>query len=180
MLVSFPELHAAAIPLARCAANGSPTEIEWQFDALDLRPVERWLATLPTLSIEPYEQTTITALAQPPQRLVDSYLDTDDWRMAQAGFVVRTRRRGRHDEITLKTAPWAERSGLRQPLEVSEELPAAGVGSLGARRPGRAPGARRRRAQAARAGAPGPNPAPLLRRSGSMAVTPPKSRWTTP
>ena len=29
-----------------------PVEIEWQFDALDLRPVERWLATLPTLAIE--------------------------------------------------------------------------------------------------------------------------------
>ena len=95
-----------------------PDEIEWQFDALDLRPVERWLATLPTLSIEPYEQTTITALAQPPQRLVDSYLDTDDWRMAHAGFVVRTRRHGRRDEITLKTAQWAEEEGLRQPLEV--------------------------------------------------------------
>jgi triphosphatase len=108
-----------------------PEEIEWQFDALDLRPVERWLATLPTLSIEPYEQTTITALAQPPQRLVDSYLDTDDWRMANAGFVVRTRRQGRRDDITLKTAPWAERSGLRQPLEASEEVPAAGVGDLG-------------------------------------------------
>ena len=32
-----------------------------EFDALDLRPVERWLAALPTLSVEPYEQTTITA-----------------------------------------------------------------------------------------------------------------------
>jgi triphosphatase len=106
-------------------------EIEWQFDALDLRPVERWLATLPTLCIEPYEQTTITALAQPPQRLVDSYLDTDDWRMARAGFVVRTRRRGRQDEITLKTTRWAEAGGFRQPLDVCEELPDLGVIALG-------------------------------------------------
>lgn len=112
-----------------------PDEIEWQFDALDLRPVERWLATLPTLSVEPYEQTTITALAQPPQRLVDSYLDTDDWRMARAGFVVRTRRRGRRDEITLKTAQWAVGGGLRQPLEVCEELPASGVNALGTEGP---------------------------------------------
>ena len=108
-----------------------PDEIEWQFDALDLRPVERWLAVLPTLSIEPYEQTTITALAQPPQRLVDSYLDTDDWRMANAGFVVRTRRHGRRDEITLKTAHWAEESGLRQPLEARQDLPPSGVRDLG-------------------------------------------------
>ena len=106
-------------------------EIEWQFDALDLRPVERWLATLPTLSIEPYEQTTITALAQPPQRLVDSYVDTDDWRLARAGFVLRTRRHGRRDDITLKTAQWAEEEGLRQPLEVCQELPKSGLSDLG-------------------------------------------------
>jgi len=108
-----------------------PDEIEWQFDALDLRPVERWLAALPTLSVEPYEQTTITASTQAPQRFVDSYLDTDDWRMANAGFVVRTRRHGRRDEITLETAPWAHADGLRQPLEASEELPASGVGDIG-------------------------------------------------
>jgi triphosphatase len=108
-----------------------PDEIEWQFDALDLRPVERWLALLPSLSIEPYEQTTITASAQPPQRLVDSYLDTDDWRMANAGFVVRTRRHGRRDEITLKTAQWAEGNGLRQPLEARQDLPPSGVSDLG-------------------------------------------------
>ena len=30
-----------------------------------------------------------------PRRLTDSYLDTADWRIARAGFVVRTRRRGR-------------------------------------------------------------------------------------
>jgi triphosphatase len=108
-----------------------PDEIEWQFDALDLRPVERWLAVLPTLSIEPYEQTTITALAQPPRRLLDSYLDTDDWRMAKAGFVVRTRRHGRRDEITLKSAQWAEGNRLRQPLEARQELPPSGVSELG-------------------------------------------------
>jgi triphosphatase len=106
-------------------------EIKWQFDALDLRPVERWLATLPTLSIEPYEQTTLTASAQPPQRLVDFYLDTDDWRMARAGFVVRTRRRGRRDDITLTTARWAEDTERRPPLSVCEELPPAGVSALG-------------------------------------------------
>ncbi len=100
-----------------------PVEIEWQFDALDLRPVERWLATLPTLSIETRDGGTVTALARPPRRLVDSYLDCDDWRVARAGFVVRTRRRGRHDEVTLKDNRPAEGSGLRQRLEVTEILP---------------------------------------------------------
>ena len=73
----------------------------------------------------------MTALARPPRRLVDSYLDTDDWRIARAGFVVRTRRRGRHDEVTLKDTRPAEGSGLRQRLEVTEVLPASGLAALG-------------------------------------------------
>lgn len=108
-----------------------PVEIEWQFDALDLRPVERWLATLPTLAVETGDGGTVTALARTPRRLVDSYLDTDDWRIARAGFVVRTRRRGRHDEVTLKDTRPAEGSGLRQRLEVTEVLPTAGLAALG-------------------------------------------------
>ena len=108
-----------------------PVEIEWQFDALDLRPVERWLATLPTLAVETGDGGTVTALARTPRRLVDSYLDTDDWRIARAGFVVRTRRRGRHDEVTLKDTRPAEGSGLRQRLEVTEVLPASGLAALG-------------------------------------------------
>ncbi|HXP32809.1 MAG TPA: CHAD domain-containing protein [Acidimicrobiales bacterium] len=108
-----------------------PVEIEWQFDALDLRPVERWLAALPTIAVETGDGGTVTALARTPRRLVDSYIDTDDWRIARAGFVVRTRRRGRHDEITLKDSHPAEGSGLRQRLEVTEVLPTSGVAALG-------------------------------------------------
>ena len=108
-----------------------PVEIEWQFDAFDLRPVERWLAALPTLAVETGDGGTVTALARTPRRLVDSYLDTDDWRIARAGFVVRTRRRGRHDEITLKDTRPAEGSGLRQRVEVTEVLPPDGVAALG-------------------------------------------------
>ncbi len=110
--------------------SDDPVEIEWQFDALDLRPVERWLATLPTLSVET-DGGTVTALARTPRRLTDSYLDTRDWRLARAGFVVRTRRRGRLDEITLKDSRPAECSGLRQRLEVTEVLPDAGLPGLG-------------------------------------------------
>jgi hypothetical protein len=67
------------------SGQADPVEVEWQFDALDLRPVERWLATLPTLAVETDGGGTVTALAQTPRRLVDSYLDTDDWRVARAG-----------------------------------------------------------------------------------------------
>ncbi len=108
-----------------------PVEIEWQFDALDLRPVERWLATLPTLSVETDDGGTVTALARTPRRLTDSYLDTADWRIARAGFVVRTRRRGRNDEVTLKDTRPAAGNGLRQRLEVTEVMPPNGVSGLG-------------------------------------------------
>jgi triphosphatase len=109
---------------------GDPVEIEWQFDALDLRPVERWMASLPTLAVEADDGATITALAKPPRRLVDTYLDTDDWRMARAGFVLRTRRRGRHDEVTLKDTRPADEGGLRRRLEVNQPLPSEGLAAL--------------------------------------------------
>jgi triphosphatase len=107
--------------------------VEWQFDALDLRPVERWLAALPGLSRES-DQPVVSAMTHPPQRLLDAYLDTADWRMARAGFVLRTRRRGRQDEINLKTTRSAKANGVRE-LEASEDLPEAGLIALGAEGP---------------------------------------------
>jgi triphosphatase len=108
-----------------------PPEVEWQFDALDLRPVERWLSTLRTLLIAAGEERAITTSSRPPQRIVDSFLDTDDWRMARAGFIVRTRRRGRDDEITLKATGAAPAGGPPQHLQVTETLPEDGVDGLG-------------------------------------------------
>ena len=111
-------------------------EVEWQFDALDLRPVERWLASLPVrLDLPGQVAPSLTALTKPTRRLVDRYLDTDDWRVGRAGFVLRTRRRGRSDEATLKDRASAGESGLRQRLEVTEQLPAAGIGALGTEGP---------------------------------------------
>jgi CHAD domain-containing protein len=104
--------------------------VEWQFDALDLRPVERWLAALPGLARASDDQPMISAMAHPPQRLIDSYLETADWRMARAGFVLRTRCRGQKDEINLKTTRTGEANGGRE-LEVSEDFPAAGLAALG-------------------------------------------------
>ncbi len=108
--------------------------VRWQFDALDLRPVERWLAALPSLSMGPDDQRALGATAQASQRLTDSYLDTSDWRMARAGFIVRTRRRGRHDEITLKTVRRPGAAHLRK-MEASETLPEAGIAGLGSEGP---------------------------------------------
>jgi len=105
-------------------------EVEWQFDALDLRPVERWLA-----APGPHALTTVAVAAKPSRRLVDRYLDTEDWRIGRAGFVLRTRHRGRGDEVTLKDSHPAAAGGLRRRLEVTEALPAGGVESLGPRGP---------------------------------------------
>jgi triphosphatase len=126
---AFPAFRLHQLYPGQMGREKEAIEVEWQFDALDLRPVERWLAALPGLSMEADDQWTITAMAHPPRRLIDSYLDTGDWRMARAGFVVRTRRRGRHDEINLKAARSAE-AGNIQVLEATEELPDAGVAAL--------------------------------------------------
>ncbi|MGO9456675.1 MAG: CHAD domain-containing protein [Acidimicrobiales bacterium] len=106
-------------------------EVEWQFDALDLRPVERWLAALPMQHGINGQLPAPTTLAKPPRRLVDRYLDTEDWRIVRAGFVLRTRQRGRRDEVTLKDSAPSGPGGLRQRLEVTEPLPEDGLPGLG-------------------------------------------------
>lgn len=110
------------------------TEVEWQFDALDLRPVERWLAALPSRAAND-GLPTLTALAKPPRRLVDRYLDTQDRRVGQAGLVLRIRRRGRSLEVTMKDTRPAGAGGLRQRLEVTEAVPPGGLRELGTEGP---------------------------------------------
>ncbi|MGA2522407.1 MAG: CHAD domain-containing protein [Acidimicrobiales bacterium] len=125
-------------------AAAKDVEIEWQLDALDLRPVERWLAALPAaappaLPHAPHVEggavpSTVTALPRPAERLVDTYLDTDDWRVGRSGFVVRVRHRGGHGEVTMKNKAEAT-AGLRRRLEVTEPLPQGGIGAIGTQGP---------------------------------------------
>jgi triphosphatase len=119
-------------------AGGAPAdvEVEWQLDAFDLRPVQRWLAawargagTAVPASLAGLEITPVRA-----KRLVDIYFDTDDWRIGRAGFVLRLRRRGRRTEATLKDLSPPD-DGLRRRLEVTETLAAAGLGGLGVEGP---------------------------------------------
>lgn len=110
---------------------GDAVEVEWQFDAPDLRPVERWLAALPERAAEAAALPVLTVRAKPPRRLVDRYFDTEDWRMAGAGFVLRVRRRGQHQEATIKDAGTTTEGGLRRRLEVTEDLPVEGLEALG-------------------------------------------------
>src|SRR5580700_724037 len=99
-------------------------EIEWQFDALDLRPTARWLAALAgSRTIEPLGE--LRSVAKPTVLQEDLYLDTEDWRIAQAGYVLRIRHAKNKREITLKALEHrgAQSSALpRQRREVNEPL----------------------------------------------------------
>lgn len=114
-------------------------EVEWQFDAFDLRPVERWIA--PRVgAASPAAGEDGNAIAapgsngavlrpKPPRELIDTYLDTNDWRFHRAGYALRVRRHGRHVEATLKSlAPPSD--GLRSRREITEALSADGLEAL--------------------------------------------------
>ena len=98
-------------------------ELEWQFDAVDLRAVQRRLE-------EPTEWERIGATHVDPAgsvNHVDLYLDTHDRRFHRAGYALRIRRatRGaRRPEATLKALDEATSAGSepRDRREVSEQL----------------------------------------------------------
>lgn len=129
-----------------CAAvtPGSEVEVEWQLDALDLRPVDRWLrarfcdeteedgAARPAAGASAAPTPAgLRVKSLPAKRLVDTYLDTGDWRVVRSGFVLRTRRRGGVLEATMKDlAPAAD--GLRERMEVTEAIHGSGIDGLAA------------------------------------------------
>lgn len=111
--------------------TGDAQEIEWQFDAVALRPVLRWLE-------EPAGWTgarRVEVVANGVELLqVDLYLETDDWRFQRAGYALRIRRLGRRrgGEAALERlarAPLGP-SGLRNRCEISEPLAAPDLPAL--------------------------------------------------
>lgn len=84
------------------------TEREWQFAALDVRPVARWLegANIPGYTVDDAGTKDMT----------DTYYDTADWRLQRAGFTCRVREKPDGSEVTLKTMAEAP-GGLRQRQE---------------------------------------------------------------
>jgi CHAD domain-containing protein len=110
--------------------------VEWQLDALDLRPVERFMAGFPRTvpGDSPDATFVVSAVSQPVKRTVDIYLDTEDWRIGRAGFVLRVRHHAEQGEVTLKDTTPAV-AGLRRRIEVTEPLPAAGIHALDAQGP---------------------------------------------
>ena len=89
-------------------------EIEWHLDAVDLRPVRRVLG-------ERGERAEPALEAAGTSDHVDTYLDTEDWRLHRAGFSLRIRAALGTLEATLKAQREAT-EGLRERLELSEPL----------------------------------------------------------
>src|ERR1700733_3543436 len=90
-------------------------EVEWQLASTDLGSVRRWLADhgrIDGLLLEP--RSTL--------QILDTYLDTDDWRIHRAGFALRIRSESGKAEATLKSlhsasTTVADRRELSEPLD---------------------------------------------------------------
>lgn len=92
-------------------------EVEWQFDALDTRPVARWL--------ESRSRWDGPAVASNETRdLTDTYFDTADWRLHRAGYALRVRHKageGGGYEATMKSLDSGD-EGIRRRREISEPV----------------------------------------------------------
>jgi CHAD domain-containing protein len=99
-------------------------ETGWQFDAVDLRPVTRWLNQLAGEAADGAVRINPTGNTNQ----VDVYFDTEDRRFHRAGYALRVRRTGNRKgagaEATLKAfdSTATPRSGLRTRREFSERL----------------------------------------------------------
>jgi triphosphatase len=107
-------------------------EVEWQFDAVDVRPVERWLrawsgdgqagsAAGPELGPRPAAGARLQIAEAGTVTQVDTYADTPDWRIHRAGYSLRLRRKRGVSEATLKSFG-APTNGLRRRREVTQTL----------------------------------------------------------
>src|SRR5580658_4615165 len=97
-------------------------EVEWQLAATDLGIVRHWLA----------DHRTIDGLVLEPRstlQIVDTYLDTDDWRIHRAGFALRIRSESGKSEATLKSLHSA-RMEVTDRRELSETLESSASESI--------------------------------------------------
>jgi CHAD domain-containing protein len=105
--------------------------IEWQFDALDLRPVLRWLENAE--GRQDAQAVEVVANGKGVTQ-VDLYLETDDWRFQRAGYALWIRRLGRRREALAMMkgldAASADAPGLRSRHELSERVGAADLRTL--------------------------------------------------
>ena len=97
-------------------------EVEWQFDALDVRPVGRWLQG-DSLGRNP------SVVSHETRELADGYFDTEDWRIYRAGYALRIRRTKYENgaEATMKRlASRNGKAGVRDRREISQPLDGEG------------------------------------------------------
>jgi len=140
-LVPTPAPFPVAAPVAErsrerpAAAPSDHEEIEWQFDAVDLRPVERWVdaqAARPSDGAgggaDPF-RGEIHVVPLTTRRLADTYLDTADWRLYRAGFTLRVRRSGQSAEATLKSMA-SPSLGIRRRTELTQGFAGRTVDAL--------------------------------------------------
>ena len=103
-------------------------QIEWQFEAVELALVEKWLQEHPSAA-------GVAVVPGWASDLTDIYYDTEDWRLYRAGYALRVRNTdGKSAEATMKALSPAE-DGLRRRREISEplegvETPAGSPGRL--------------------------------------------------
>jgi CHAD domain-containing protein len=106
--------------------------VEWQLACSDLGSVRRWLSdhgTIDGLVVEPCSSLQI----------LDTYLDTDDWRIHRAGFALRVRSVSGKSEATLKSlhsasTEFADRRELSESLaDSSHESIQESTGPVGSR-----------------------------------------------
>lgn len=95
------------------AGGQKTTEVEWQFSALDVRPVMRWLAEQGVPGYATRESGTVL--------LHDVYYDTADWRVNRAGYTLRVRKSGKGSEVTMKSMAEAV-DGVRTRTEHTEKI----------------------------------------------------------
>ncbi|MEX1104226.1 MAG: CHAD domain-containing protein, partial [Dehalococcoidia bacterium] len=103
------------------ASPASHTESEWQFAALDVTLLARWLESA---NIPGY-----TVVEAGMKEVTDTYFDTDDWRLQRAGLTCRVREKVDGAELTIKTMADAP-GGLRQRQERNEPISGNGVEAI--------------------------------------------------
>ncbi|HSB89827.1 MAG TPA: CHAD domain-containing protein [Anaerolineales bacterium] len=116
-------------------------EAEWQFDSVDLRPVVRWLAARRPSDAAAARgegrgdgsrsavDRSVAFVPLEPRSMVDTYVDTSDWRFHRAGLSVRLRSSNESSEGTIKALEESS-DGLRTKTEVRSPLPSSDVESL--------------------------------------------------
>ena len=111
-------------------------EIEWQYEATDgLEKIEEWLLGARDDDSEGTVGSGLTVAGGTTKELIDTYFDTEDWRLYRAGYGLRVRREAsrKGSEATMKSlvSPGGVDGSLWRRREISEPLEGDGAEGLG-------------------------------------------------